>query len=164
MFGLSSDGAPLMAKSSSIIKRPPEDVFGFVGERFFENYPRWSPEVVELMPLSDGPVGVGTMARQVRVDQGRRSESTFKVSVYQPYRRICFEGVSHPYRCDYSIEGLNANRESRLTFEFVLLHLELYMRPFEKLIRVVIQDGAERTVRNLKRLIEIEAAECIGGG
>ncbi|HWP00375.1 MAG TPA: hypothetical protein VNL74_07095 [Methylococcus sp.] len=72
--------------------------------------------------------------------------------------------MSHPYRCDYSIEGLHTNRESRLTFEFVLLQLELYMRPFEKLIRVVIQDGAERTVRNLKRLIEIEAAECIGGG
>lgn len=81
MFTLSSDGAPLMAKSSSIIKRPPEDVFRFVGERFFENYPRWSPEVVELTPLSDGPVGVGTMARQVRVDQGRRSESIFRVSV-----------------------------------------------------------------------------------
>jgi hypothetical protein len=32
------------------------------------------------------------------------------------------------------------------------------MRPFEKLIRVAVQDGAERTVRNLKRLIETETA------
>jgi len=39
-----------------------------------------------------------------------------------------------------------------------LRRLDLMMRPFEKLIRIAIQDGAERTVRNLKRLIEAEAA------
>jgi hypothetical protein len=31
------------------------------------------------------------------------------------------------------------------------------MRPFEKLIRRAVQEGARRTVRNLKQLIESEA-------
>jgi len=30
------------------------------------------------------------------------------------------------------------------------------MRPFEKLIRIALQDGAKRTVRKLKLLIEKE--------
>jgi hypothetical protein len=28
------------------------------------------------------------------------------------------------------------------------------MRPFEKLIRVAVQDGTEKTVRNIKKLVE----------
>jgi hypothetical protein len=30
------------------------------------------------------------------------------------------------------------------------------MRPFEKLIRAAVQDGAERVVQNIKRLVESE--------
>jgi hypothetical protein len=30
------------------------------------------------------------------------------------------------------------------------------MRPFEKLIRAAVQDGAERVVQNIKRLVENE--------
>jgi hypothetical protein len=69
--------------------------------------------------------------------------------------------VSNPYRCDYELKSINPEPSTRVTFVFELPKLELYMRPFEKLIRVVIQDGAERTVRNLKRLIEAECAACI---
>ena len=43
---------------------------------------------------------------------------------------------------------------TELRFEFRLQKLEFYMRPFEKLIRIAIQDGAERTVLNIKRLME----------
>ena len=41
-----------------------------------------------------------------------------------------------------------------LTFTFEGFELRGYMKPFEKLIRVVVQDGAVRTVRNIKRLVE----------
>ena len=48
---------------------------------------------------------------------------------------------------------------TRLSFTFELLELQMFMRPFEKLIRIVVRDGAERTVRNLKRLTEANIAE-----
>ena len=92
------------------------------------------------------------MCRQVRIDQGRRSESTFKVTIFQPGKRICFEGVSNPYRCDYVLESDKATSVIHFTFE--LLSLELLMRPFEKLIRMAVQDGTEKTVRNIKKLVE----------
>jgi hypothetical protein len=43
-----------------------------------------------------------------------------------------------------------------LTFTFELQRLDMMMRPFEKLIRTAVQHGAQRTVRNLKQLIETE--------
>ena len=108
--------------------------------------------------LTEGPVKVGTMCRQVRVDQGRRSESTFKVMAFQPGQRICFEGVSNPYRCNYILEPSNPTSAS-ITFTFELHSLDVFMRPFEKLIRIAVQEGTEKTVRSIKKLVEAEIAD-----
>jgi hypothetical protein len=145
----------VVGKASTVIQKPVEDVFQFIGDEFFANYPKWSPEVVELKPLSVGPLSVGSMARQVRVDHGHRSESTFKVTDFRPNQRIAFSGVSNAYRCTYELESIDTPTPgTRVAFTFELPELEMFMRPFEKLIRVAVQDGADRTVRNLKGLLE----------
>jgi hypothetical protein len=152
MFGSSQ---PVKAKASTVINKPVDEVFHFISDQFFENYPKWSPEVIELKPLSEGPLRLGTLARQVRIDHGHRTESTFRVTDYQPNKRLCFSGVSSPFRCSYDFEQKNSPFPStEIAFTFELSELELFMRPFEKLIRVAVQDGAERTVKNLKGLIE----------
>lgn len=159
MFGL-GECSPVVAKASIVIERPADEIFQFIGHDFFRNYPRWSPEVKELSQVSPGEVKLGTRARQVRIDQGHRSESIFGVTAFVPGKRICFEGISNPYRCDYELKAETDEVHTRVSFTFELPKIELFMRPFEKLIRVVVQDGAERTVRNLKRLIEAESAVC----
>ena len=151
MFSLGAK-QPVIAKASILVECSPCDIFKYLGDGFFENYPKWSPEVVELESLSAGPVKLGTLAKQVRIDQGRRTESKFKIDVYEPGKRLSFAGVSDPFRCVYELRNLDKSTE--LTFTFELSEIQMFMRPFEKLIRVVIQEGAERTVRNLKRLIE----------
>jgi len=146
---------PVVAKASVVIQKPVEDVYHFISDEFFDNYPRWSPEVVELKSLSEGPVKLGTMAKQVRVDHGHKSESTFKVTTHQPNKCLCFSGVSNPYTCLYELDVRNeSDVATRLTFTFELPQIDVFMRPFEKLIRVAIQDGANRTVKNLKGLLE----------
>ncbi|MGB5831858.1 MAG: SRPBCC family protein [Thiohalocapsa sp.] len=142
------------AQASTDIQRGPEAVYQFIADDFARNYPRWSPEVKELRITSAGPIRVGTIARQVRVDQGRRTESTFKITRMQPHHRLTFQGSNVPFVVDYLMDG--ADTHTRLTFTFELRKLDLMMRPFEKLIRVAVQEGAHRTVRNLKRLIESE--------
>ncbi|MDV6341743.1 polyketide cyclase [Nitrosomonas sp. Is35] len=154
MLGLFKD-SPVIGKASAIIQSPADKLFNFIGNDLLINYPRWSPEVKELEKITDGPVKLGTVCRQVRIDQGNRSESTFKVKFFDTGARICFEGVSNPYRCDYVIESVNAS-DSRITFIFELLSLDLHVRPFEKLVRIAVQDGTERTVKNIKKLIEAE--------
>ena len=154
MLGLFKD-SPVIGKASAIIRSPTDKLFNFIGNDLLINYPRWSPEVKELEKLTDGPIKLGTVCRQVRIDQGNRSESTFKVKFFDIGARICFEGVSNPYRCDYVIESVSAS-DSRITFIFELLSLDLHVRPFEKLVRIAVQDGTERTVKNIKKLIEAE--------
>ena len=146
----------IKAQASTLISSPVERVFEFIAVDFFENYKRWSPEVVSLMPVTSGPVHVGTTAKQIRVDQGRQTESTFKVSAFVTGKRVDFQGLSSPFYISYQLESIEDN--TRLTFVFELSKLEFYMRPFEKLIRSAIRDGAHRVVRNIKGLLEAEGS------
>ncbi len=143
------------AEASIMIRRPVESVFDFVVVEFFENYPKWSPEVIELKAATPPPLRVGTTARQVRVDQGRRTESTFRVSALETGQRIVFQGTSTPFNIVYRFAPLGGDK-TRLTFAFELSRLDLFIRPFEKLIRLAVQDGAERVVHNIKGLIEVD--------
>ena len=142
------------ARADILIQRSPDRVFGFVVRDFFQNYPRWSPEVRRLDLLTPGPLRVGSRARQVRVDQGRRSESVFRVTALDEPTGVEFCERSNLFCIAYQIQSLGGR--TRLVFSFDLNRLELYMRPFEKLIRVAVQDGAERVVRNIKGLMERE--------
>jgi hypothetical protein len=45
---------------------------------------------------------------------------------------------------------------TELEFCFEITELELFMRPFEKLIRMAIEEGAETTVTNIKNLLANE--------
>ena len=62
--------------------------------------------------------------------------------------------ASPPYCSIY--EFADRNSSTQLTFTFELHQIEPRMRPFEKLIRIALQDGAKRTVKKLKLLIERE--------
>src|SRR5262249_49629667 len=55
MLGLAT-AKPISATAQTLVRCPIESVFVFVGHDFFQNYTRWCPQVIELEPLSDGPV------------------------------------------------------------------------------------------------------------
>jgi hypothetical protein len=148
----------IAAKAEALIFHEIEPVFRFVALDFPKNYPRWSPEVSKLEPLTAGPVQTGYQARQIRVDQGHKTDSVFEVSEMIALRRVTFRGVSAPYVSTYEFADLNAS--TRLTFSFELRELEARLRPFEKLIRIALEDGAKRTVRRLKLLIEREMLDA----
>lgn len=148
------------ARADILIQKPPELVYDFVVRDFFVNYPRWSPEVRRLDLLTPGPVRVGSRARQVRIDQGRQSESTFRVTTLEELARLEFAESSDLFRIGYRIDPVG--EQTRLTFAFELTRVAFFMRPFEKLIRVAIQEGAERVVRNIKGLVEREPGQPNG--
>ena len=153
MFGLtSSRGAT--GTASILINKPVDNVFNFIAVDFFNNYPRWSPEVQELELLSAPPLQLNSLVRQVRIDNMQRSESTFKITTYKVGQKLVFEGLSNAYRCSYDFVSTNPSTNTQITFTFELLKLELFMLPFKKLISIAVQDGANRTVRNLKNLVE----------
>lgn len=138
------------------VARPPETVFGFVVHDFFDNYPRWSPEVVELESLDGAAVSLGGRARQVRVDHGRRSETLVRVTALSEPHHVEFASEHAPwFRIRFDFAAVDASTTA-VVFTFELTRLELYMRPFQRLIRRAIDNGAQRSMAELKRLIETE--------
>jgi hypothetical protein len=147
---------PVIGRASTVVECSNTELFQYLGDGLFQNYPKWSPEVKELEQITPGPVQLGTVGRQVRVDQGRRSESHFKISDYDMGERLTLVGVSDPFRCSYELQVIDSDRLTKLTFTFELLELLAVMRPFEGLVRAAIKEGAGHTVQNIKRLVEAE--------
>jgi hypothetical protein len=135
---------PIVGRASAITGRPSDFVFRFVVDDFFESYPRGSPE---------------------RTARSRSGQGGGKVLDYQPSRRAVFAGSGRaggatgtgPSKCAYEVSDTQLSITSRrLVFSFELPEVELFMRPFEELIRLSVQEGAESTVRNIRELIEKE--------
>ena len=149
-FGTSKQ---VSGEASIVIKANSKEVFRFIAENFFLNYQKWAPEVVELEPLDGDKVIVGAKGRQVREDNDALIESIFEITEFSPYSLIIMQGMGLPYKQTYLIEDEQNGAQAKLIFRFDLLEIEIFMRPFEKLIRVAIEEGAENTVEKISDLI-----------
>ena len=148
----------VIGKAEATIAVPKDELFDLMGTHFMEHYQLWSPEVKELELLTKPPLQVGSLVRQVRVDHGHKSESTFKVHTFDTDGRLLFHEVDHKYHCGYDLRACDKNADHTIVeFSFEFPDLELFMRPFEKLIRIAVQDGAVQTVKNLKKFAEQKA-------
>ena len=128
-------------------------VYEFIADHFHENYPRWMTDVIELEPLDGLPLKIGSRVRQVRLENEEPITSTFEVIELEKFDRFSFQGIDMPYRQIYRIEASGPS-ESSITFRFELLEVELFMRPFVKLLRSAISEGVEATVLSLTSLLE----------
>ena len=86
---------------STTIKRPVEDVFAVMSN--VENNPKWSSVALEAEQTSPGPIGVGTTARVVAKVLGRRMESDFEVTEFEPNRKFVSQSKSGPFPLQLSV-------------------------------------------------------------
>ena len=146
---------PVLGKAQCIIHAPLEPLFTLMGENFMENYQKWSPEVKELKLLTPGPFGEGSLVRQVRVDRGHKSESSFRVIELDEKGSLAFNEVDDRYRCAYRLVTCSDDPQKTVVdFSFEFPELEKFLRPFEKLVRIAVQEGATQNLQNLKRFAE----------
>ena len=148
---------PISASARATVQCPIGSVFDFVGHGFFQNYMRWCPQVIELEPSSHEPLHAGMTARQVTLDHGIRSETTFEVVVSALLKLLALKGLSEPFKSFYEFEE-KIDASTELSFRFVLDKRKLFMRPFDGLIRARLQEGVQRTIENIKLLLERNAS------
>jgi hypothetical protein len=144
---------PVAGQAEDVVNCPITTAYDFVGLGFFQNYPKWCPQVVELEQLSPPPVGQGTKGRQVTRDRGIDSESTFEVAQFRPAQTFEIMGLTEPFRSSYEFKN-EGGGATRIVFTFELKEVDLVMRPFQKLIRSALQEGAIQTMENIKQLLE----------
>ena len=145
-----------MAKleTSVVINRPIEDVFAYVSNP--ENESLWQSGVVESSLTSQGPMGVGSTAREVRRFLGRRIETTYELTEYEPNKKLSFKTTSGPIsgQGGYSFESVEG--DTRVTFLF-----EAQLGGFFKLAEPIVNRMARRQMEadsgNLKDLLEAQA-------
>lgn len=143
---------PVTAEASTVIDREQAQVFDFIAGHFHENYPRWMTDVIELECLDPFPVKIGTRVRQVRVENNEEITSTFEIKEVEAFDTFSFQGIDMPYRQIYRIDPVSQGK-SHLTFRFELLEVDLFMRPFVKLIRSAMIEGVEGTLVTLSSLL-----------
>jgi len=149
---------PIFGEATVIIDKKTNHVFHYVGERFFDNYPKWAVEVVHFEPLENSKeVSIGAKAKQIRKDNGAKIESVFEITDYEPHTLFGFQGINAPYKHTYLFESHENQESTTLTFRFELLEIDIFMRSFQKMIRVAIEDGAENVVENIKNLVVAES-------
>jgi uncharacterized protein YndB with AHSA1/START domain len=137
-------------ENTVMIGRPIEEVFAFLAD--FENIPRWNYAIVETRKVSKGPVGVGTIYRQVR-SVPSRSEERFEVTAYDPPRQLEIQAQLGPFpsRLSYALDAVPEG--TRVTNS-----VELQLRgPGRLLGRVAVprvRDAVAANLRKLKELLE----------
>ncbi|MGJ0509400.1 MAG: ATP-binding protein [Methylocystis sp.] len=143
--------------ASVVVQRPLSAVFDFTALRFFENYPRWCPQVVEFELLQPGTAKAGMKVRQTTVDRGIRTVSKFEIESVTPPKAICLKGLTEPFTACYDFEK-QTEESTLVSFRIQFEERRFFMRPFRQSLHESLNKGARRTVENLKQALESDYA------
>lgn len=89
------------------IARPPQEVFEFITSP--ENAPKVVHSVKQMVPITDGPIQVGTRYRETRVMRGKEEHAELEVVAYEPARHYGVknhtQGIDTVYRYTFQPEA-----------------------------------------------------------
>ena len=97
------------------IRRPRADVFAFISDH--DHRPAWTNGVARVKRTSSGPIGVGTTYSVVGRSMGRRVESTYELTEYEPAVRFAGRLSSKLFTVEetYQFDGDEGVTTVRLT-------------------------------------------------
>jgi uncharacterized protein YndB with AHSA1/START domain len=141
----------IKAEQNSIIDRPIEEVFAYVGDQ--TNTPAWQSGLVEVRRTTEGPIGVGTKHTFVRTFMGRRMEADNEYVAYEPNKLITFRTTSGPVRLEASYLFEAVAPGTRLTSR-IEMDASGFMSLAEPLIAAGLRREMKTGFRVLKSLLE----------
>ncbi|BCX05215.1 MAG: hypothetical protein KatS3mg053_3153 [Candidatus Roseilinea sp.] len=134
-----------------MIARSVEEVFAFVSD--FDNFTRWSTDVVKAELLNGRRVGVGTRARITRRALGQHFDMLFEMVHFEPPARLGFKGemLGIPFRSGLRFDPLDAGARVTQIGEVVIPPLLFLVEPTA---RQVLATTFENDLRKLKQVLE----------
>jgi hypothetical protein len=131
------------------IARPVADVWRWYAVEHVQNHPRWDPQM-QLEQLTAGPVRLGTRIRRRNTRSGAPVEGEMEIKEWVPERVM----GAHVRDANMEIFG-RASFESQGLGETVLT-LSADVPGLDEAMAEVMHAGMNRTVTNIKRLVEAE--------
>jgi hypothetical protein len=136
------------------VARSAEQVFDVIGTHLYENHPRWEREVVEIRPLTPGPVRLGSRAVMVREEYGRRSEGTYEITAFEPGRLVSARHLDGPMDFDLSFGLAPVDERSCDLTVSVDMALRGRLRPLSPLLGIQLPGRSDRISRSCIALVE----------
>jgi uncharacterized protein YndB with AHSA1/START domain len=132
------------------LNRPVEQVFAFLADT--GKVSTWQSNLIELEPLTEGPLRLGSRFREIRRLGRRDSEIQGQVTAFEPNKRLETKTTTKPeVTVSYAFEPENGG--TRLRYRFILLSTGI-MRLLEPLIARSIKKESESDFETLKRILE----------
>lgn len=141
----------LKAEHSVTIERPVEEVWAYINDP--RNDIEWQSMIMEAVQVSEGPIGVGTVERITAKVLGRRFDTTFEVTEYEPNRRSRIKTTSGPVPFTGTYEVERADGGTRFTWA---MEGEPggFFKVAEPLVARVISRQVRADMETLKDLLE----------
>lgn len=98
---------------SITIDRPVSEVFGYTHD--LSDNALWQTTLVEIEPLFEGPIAVGSQWREVRKFIGKRIETVLELTEYEPNVHSAVRMVSGPVPLSGTYEYQAVNGGTRFT-------------------------------------------------
>ena len=143
----------ITVEHSVVINRPIEKVFEFMID--IENAPQWRQGLVEVKKLSDELV-VGTRASEVLQFLGRRMETTYEITEYEPNKKFGFKTTSGPIPMEGGFNVEPAEGGTKVSFK-IQGEAGGFFRLAEPILARMVRRQVETDYANLKDLLEAQA-------
>ena len=137
-----------------VINRPVEEVYRYMSNP--ENNSQWQSHCLGSVITSEGPIGVGTTFTDVIKFLGRRIESIWEITEYDPNRKLSSKSIKSPIPATggYTYESVEGGTK-------VTVVGEVEPGGFFKLAKPIIAREGKRewetSLGNLKDLLEAHA-------
>ena len=135
---------------STVVDRPIATVWDFYAVRHVENHPRWDPDL-ELVKLSDGPIGLGTLIKRRNMRYDTPTEGSMEVIEFVPERVM---GVRIQ---DGPIETTGRATFSAATPDTTNMTIWADFPRMDDSMADKIRPLMERSAQTIKQLVESEA-------
>jgi uncharacterized membrane protein len=136
---------------SVVIKRPVEEVFGFLTDH--RNDIRWQDGLLEVRLTPDGPVGVGTRVTEVRKFMGRRIETTGEITEFTPNVKSARKTLEGPMDVSGYV-AFEPVREGTKVTQHMEMHTRGFMALADPLVAGSLRRGLAAALGDAKALLE----------
>ncbi|MCP3027373.1 SRPBCC family protein [Halobacillus sp. A5] len=141
-----------------IVKKPLEEVFDTAAD--FTKSPEIMDAVVEVQPLTEGPVRKGYQFKEVREIRGRKAASTIEITDFEQNKYFTASSEQNGLDLRYHYKFVETTEGTKIEFKGELFTQGIRNKLAQPLIKKIIKKEDENHLDNLKQYLEKDSSSA----